>query len=122
MNATTLLRRSVMAVWLGTALVSVLELNGQSADLLHAAGLHEAWEVRALIVGGALADAALGLALWRWPGRRSYMAALGLMLVMTIIATALLPALWLHPLGPLLKNLPIAAVLWVLAHTPEEAI
>jgi hypothetical protein len=22
------------------------------------------------------------------------------------------PALWLHPLGPLLKNLPIAALLW----------
>jgi hypothetical protein len=25
------------------------------------------------------------------------------------------PGLWLHPLGPLLKNIPIAAVLWVLA-------
>ena len=33
---------------------------------------------------------------------------------MTIVTTALLPAMWLHPLGPLLKNLPIAAALVVL--------
>jgi hypothetical protein len=33
---------------------------------------------------------------------------------MTITATVLLPALWLHPLGPLSKNLPIAAALYLL--------
>jgi hypothetical protein len=31
---------------------------------------------------------------------------------MTAVATFLQPALWLQPLGPLLKNLPIAALLW----------
>jgi len=41
------------------------------------------------------------------------------MLLMTLATTVLLPTLWLHPLGPLLKNLPIAALLWALAQTPS---
>ena len=45
-------------------------------------------------------------------GRTSYFAALALMTAMTLVATVLQPALWLHPLGPLLKNLPMAALLW----------
>ena len=36
------------------------------------------------------------------------------MLGMTLVATVMLPALWLHPLGPLTKNVPIAVVLWML--------
>lgn len=115
MTSPALLRASLIAVWLGTAAVSLIELNGQSAQLLQAAGLSDPLLLQTLIIGGALADLALGLALWLRPGRASYLAALALMLLMTLTATALLPALWLHPLGPLLKNLPIAALLWVLA-------
>ncbi|WP_432728595.1 DoxX-like family protein [Variovorax sp. W6] len=108
-----LLRYSLVAVWLITAVVSLVELNGQSRDVLAAAGIASPqWLVQGLIVGGAAADFAVGVALWRWPGRASYAAALALMLVMTLVATVLQPGLWLHPLGPLLKNLPIAALLW----------
>lgn len=109
-----LLRLSLVAVWLGTAVVSLLELRGQSLDLLTQAGMQDLSLMQGLIVGGAALDALLGLALWLWPGRRAYMAALAAMLVMTALASLLLPSLWLHPLGPLLKNLPIAAALWLL--------
>ena len=108
-----LLRLSLVAVWLTTAAVSLVELNGQSRQVLADAGVASpAWLVQGLIVGGAVADLLVGVALWRWPGRTSYVAALALMAAMTLAATALQPSLWLHPLGPLLKNLPIAAVLW----------
>ncbi|MGJ7519202.1 DoxX-like family protein [Variovorax sp. LT1P1] len=108
-----LLRLSLVAVWLVTAAASLLELNGQSRQLLADAGVASpAWLVQGLIVGGAVADLLVGIALWRWPGRASYIAALALMVAMTLAATVLQPGLWLHPLGPLLKNLPIAAVLW----------
>lgn len=119
MNSLALLRWSLVAVWLITAGISLLEFNGQSARLLHAAGLSEPLLVQALIVGGAGADLMLGLALWLRPGRATYLAALALLVLMTLAATALLPELWLHPLGPLLKNLPIAALLWALAQTPS---
>ena len=46
------------------------------------------------------------------------------LMAMTVIGTALQPALWLHPLGPLLKNLPIAAMLWFLlqAHNSSHRL
>lgn len=108
-----LLRASLVAVWLFTAVASIVELNGQSREVLAAAGVTSPpWLVQLLIAGGAAADLLVGLALWLRPGRASYAAALALMLAMTLVATVLQPSLWLHPLGPLLKNLPIAALLW----------
>ncbi|MGC1173714.1 DoxX-like family protein [Polaromonas sp.] len=110
-----LLRQSIVFVWLATAIVSVWELQGQSAQLLLAAGVQDASLARWLILAGAGVDAALGLAMLLWPARLTYLAALTVMALMTLVATGLDPSLWLHPLGPLTKNLPIAAVLLVLA-------
>ena len=114
-----LLRASLVVVWLATAVVSVWELHGQSRELL--AGLptawaegHAPWLPTAIIRAGAAADAVLGLWLALRPGRQAYGAALLMMLIMTLLATAIHPAWWLHPFGPLTKNLPIAAILWVL--------
>jgi len=109
-----LLRWSLVFVWLSTAVVSVWELNGQSQQLLAAARLQNPVTVRTLILGGAAADAVLGLWMLLRPSRNAYAAALAVMLLMTVVATFLLPTLWLHPLGPLSKNLPIAAALWLL--------
>ena len=114
-----LLRGSLVVVWLATAVVSVWELHGQSRELL--AGLPTAWAEgdapwlpTAIILAGAAADAVLGLWLALRPGRKAYGAALLMMLIMTLLATDIQPAWWLHPFGPLTKNLPIAAILWVL--------
>lgn len=126
-----LLRYSLVAVWLATALVSVWELHGQSRELL--VGLPTAWTLgpapwlpTAIILAGVGADAVLGLWLALRPGRTVYWAALLLMGAMTLLASAIHPAWWLHPLGPLSKNLPIAAILWVLLqhqhpHPPQPA-
>ena len=73
----------------------------------------------AIILAGAAADAVLGLWLALRPGRGAYWAALLLMAAMTLLATAIHPAWWLHPLGPLTKNLPIAAILLVLLQQDE---
>jgi len=114
-----LLRASLVVVWLATAVVSVWELHGQSRELLAGlptawAGRHALWLPTAIILAGAAADAVLGLWLALRPGRKAYGAALLMMLAMTLLATAIQPAWWLHPFGPLTKNLPIAAILWVL--------
>ena len=110
-----LLRFGVIFVWLATAFASVWELHGQSLQLLTSAGIHDHTLAFMLILGGAGLDAAFGFAMWIKPGRAVYLAAFGTMVVMTFAATAIVPALWLHPLGPLTKNVPIAIALWVLA-------
>ena len=114
-----LLRGSLVVVWLATAVVSVWELHGQSRELLAGlptawAGGNTSWLPTAILLAGAAADAVLGLWLALRPGRKAYGAALLMMLAMTLLATAIQPAWWLHPFGPLTKNLPIAAILWVL--------
>ena len=111
---------SLVIVWLGTALVSALDylgfsgLDHEGARLLASGGIASPTWQAMLIWAGLLTDLVLGLALLFRPGCYSYLAALLMMIVMTIVGTVLQPALWLHPLGPLLKNLPIAAMLWFL--------
>ncbi len=114
-----LLRISLVIVWLATAVVSLWELNGQSMDLLMKAGVSDRDVAVAIIATGAGVDLLLGVAMALWPSRRVYVLALALMLAMTAVASVLDPALWLHPLGPLTKNVPIAAALWILIRTAK---
>jgi len=106
-------RACLITVWLGSALVSALELHGQSFALMQQTVLPVAWHLPVIAVGTTL-DAALGLALWRWHSRRVYLAAGTVMAGMTLALTTLLPSLWLDPLGRLSKNLPVAALLLML--------
>ena len=125
-QAAQFMHTSLVAVWLGTALVSALDylglsgLNHEGARLLDQGGIGDTRWQALLIWSGLLADLALGLALLLRPGRAIYLSALLLMTAMTVIGTALQPTLWLHPLGPLLKNLPIAAMLWFLLQTDHS--
>jgi hypothetical protein len=109
------LRLSLVFVWLWTAVVSVWELQGQSRALLVAGGVSNTEVANALVLAGAALDAILGLWLLLRPTCTAYLLALATMVLMTLVATVLSPYLWLHPLGPLSKNVPIAVVLWVLA-------
>lgn len=109
-----LLRYSLVVVWLATAFVSVWELHGQSLELLAKLPLPLQHWATTVVLAGAAVDAVIGLWLaWR-PSRMAYATALAVMIGMTLAATAIDPSWWLHPLGPLTKNLPIAAILWVL--------
>ncbi|WP_427770743.1 DoxX-like family protein [Comamonas thiooxydans] len=126
-QAARFMHASLVVVWLGTALVSALDyfglsgLNLEGARLLDQGGIGDARWQALLIWSGLLADLALGLGLLLRPGRAIYLSALLLMTAMTVIGTALQPTLWLHPLGPLLKNLPIAAMLWFLLQTDNSS-
>ncbi len=110
-----LLRLSLVFVWLCTALVSLMELNGRSTELFLGSVLEGSRFIPLLIWSGIVVDVALGVAMYLRPARLIYLLALMFMLLMTLVATILSPALWLEPLGPLTKNVPIAAILLVLA-------
>ena len=110
MNA--LERWSLVALWWGTALVSALGGGGISHARVRAPGWVPEALVSPLVAGGIAVDVLKGAWLvWR-PGSQACRAGLVVVALFTLLASAMVPAQWLHPLGPLLKNLPIAALLW----------
>ncbi|MBN4659360.1 DoxX-like family protein, partial [Escherichia coli] len=67
------------------------------------------------LYGAAALDLLLGLATLLARRRRwVYAASMALILGYTAIITIALPEFWLHPYGPVLKNLPLLAALWLL--------
>ena len=115
LSDTRIARFSLIAVWLLTALVSVMDVHGIGRNLLQTnAIIPSSWHAW-LIWGGAAVDMLLGLLMAFKPSRLVYISALLMTVLMTIVASCIDPTLWLHPLGPISKNLPIIALLWLLA-------
>jgi hypothetical protein len=114
------LRFSLAALWIWTAIVSFgLYPVAASMDLLAQVGLHGA-VASAALYGAAAMDLALGVLTLCLPaGHRSWLWAAQLLLIAgyTLLISVFLPGYWLHPYGPISKNLPVAAaiaLLWAL--------
>ena len=114
-----LLRRSLVVVWFVTAFASAREADGRSAVLLHQAGI-DGHLAALMLWGGVALDTVVGLLLWLAPLRLAAPVALAATAVMTLVTSAVLPGLWLDPLGSLSKNLPILAALVVLGRNAER--
>ncbi|RZJ12786.1 MAG: SDR family oxidoreductase [Rubrivivax sp.] len=114
-----LLRLSLAVVWLVTAVVSVAVYpKVQSFELLARADVPTELQPAALW-GAAGLDLVFGL-LTLWPPRRARWLWAVQALLITFYSAVIameLPEFWAHPYGPMVKNLPILAVLitlWVL--------
>lgn len=110
-----LLRVSVALVWIATGIVSMgVYPVADSLALLARVGLHGTAALVALYAAAAL-DLALGIATLLARRRRwLYRVQAAVILAYTAIITAWLPEFWLHPYGPVLKNLPLLVALWLL--------
>lgn len=116
-----LMRFSLAAMWLVTAWVSLFVYPHQaSLALLARSGLDGGPGVAALY-GAAGLDALLGGAtLFARRRRWVYRAQLGLIVFYTVIISLYLPEYWAHPYGPVLKNLPLLAMILAL-HELDDA-
>lgn len=116
-----LLRGALAFTWLATAFFSACVYPvDDSLALLARVGLHGALAFAALYLAVAL-DFILGIATLVRPGRRLWVAQMALIAgYSAIIAVALPEFLW-HPFGPILKNVPIIAVLLVLLSEEERS-
>jgi uncharacterized protein YbjT (DUF2867 family) len=75
----------------------------------------------ATVVAGAAADICIGIGIaFRRTTRHALYAALALALVYAITGTVLMPRLWIDPLGPLLKTLPIMVLILVAIAIVED--
>jgi len=110
-----LMRFAVAAMWLVTAWVSLFVYPHQaSLALLARSGLEGGLGVAALY-GAAGLDALLGGAtLFAQQRRWVYRAQLALIAFYTVVISLYLPEYWAHPYGPVLKNLPLLAMILAL--------
>lgn len=116
-----MLRLSIALVWIVTGLVSFgLYPVADSYALLARVGI-TGWLAPVMLYGAAMLDFAFGIATLFLPRRRLlWYAQLAVILFYTAIITWRLPEFWLHPYGPLLKNLPMLAAIWLLLELEER--
>ena len=115
-----LLRLALAIVWIVAGVVSAfLYPEDASLALLARTGL-TGTAAYAALYGASLLDFALGVATWALPRRRLlWLVQIAVVVAYTAIVTVALPEQWLHPYGPVVKNLPILAAL-VLLYTLER--
>ena len=116
-----LLLAVMVLIWLGTAVVCLGPGHDWGLRIMAEIGVH-GWLATAAVVGGALADAALGigLLLQRWR-RHALRAQLALMLGYMLIISLWLPHYWFDPFAAVAKNaVLLVATLWLLWTEPRE--
>lgn len=115
-----LARASVGIVWIATGILSLgVYPVTESYALLARAGLSGTAAAVALY-GAALLDLAFGVGVFVLRDRRwLWRAQMLLIVAYSIIIAIELPEYWLHPFGPILKNLPMLAAI-LLLHELED--
>jgi uncharacterized protein YbjT (DUF2867 family) len=110
-----LLRWSVAFVWIVTGIVSLgLYPAASSYALLARVGIEGA-PAPVMLYGAALLDLAFGVGILVLRKRRLlWLAQMLTILSYTAIITWKLPEFWLHPYGPLTKNVPMLAAIYLL--------
>lgn len=116
-----LARASLVLLWWGTVVASLHDGGAAGIALLQRATRMDAGAALAVVLLGCAWDAAIGLWLLARPGALAYRVAATGVVAMTVLATAIAPALWLDPFGALLKNLPVIALLLMLSRKEARA-
>jgi hypothetical protein len=116
-----LLRWSIVVVWIATAIVSFgLYPVEASYDLLARTGIPPGLQPL-MLYGAASFDLLLGLGIAFMPRRRPlWLAQFALIGFYTVVIAFKLPEFLLHPYGPLTKNLPMLAAIWLLYELEEK--
>lgn len=114
MNEQRWMARSLSLLWLWSGLQPLLTAQAVSLDMLAQLGIAPGWQWPLLCLASLL-DIVFGVLILCRPTRGLWLLQLAVVAVYSLIIAIGLPQLWLHPFAPLLKNLPIMAMLLYLA-------
>lgn len=96
--------------WIATGVVALGPGWKHGIGLMEEGGV-EGLPAALVVVGGGLCDIAVGALIgWRRSSRYGLYAALGVTVLYALTGTALVPRLWIDPMGPMLKVLPIVVL------------
>lgn len=119
-NLINLARYSLALLWVFTGLTSTFFDYQTGYELLINFGFNEAI-TRAFIYSGAILD--IGLGLWILSNRKvklCYVIQIVVIASYTILLTIIEPSYWLHPFGPVSKNLPIIMLILILHSISDD--
>ena len=111
---TWIARISLSFLWLFTAVTSVLFAREEGFEILARGGIIGLYAEFSLYSGSIL-DALIGV--WLLVGKRldrCYLIQLWVITVYSILLTIIDANFWLHPFGPLTKNIPILVLIYFL--------
>ncbi|SNS79580.1 Nucleoside-diphosphate-sugar epimerase [Noviherbaspirillum humi] len=119
-----IVRLTVALVWIVTGIVSLgLYPVQESYALLARVGVTGVL-APVMLYGAALLDLGFGIATLFLRGRLlrrlMWLGQIAVIAFYTLIISWRLPEFWLHPYGPLLKNLPMLAAIWLLMEMEKE--
>ena len=107
-------RWALSLLWLVTVAVSVATAQEIGLVILRQGGVSDAlapW----LLYGGSVVDALLGIWLLLPVAQRlCFQIQLITIAVYSVILSLIAPEFWWHPFAPVVKNLPIMVLIWVL--------
>lgn len=106
---------SLAVMWVLTGLTSAFFYpTASSYELLAQTGIH-GWLAPLMLYGAATLDLLLGLALlFFWRVRTVALLQIAVMILYSLIISIALPEFWLHPFGPVSKNLPLIVATLIL--------
>lgn len=108
------IRISLAVVWIVTGVLSLgIYPQKDSLSLLARIGIQGTPALAALYLGSTV-DIAVGILTLFTHSKTLWKAQALLIIIYTLVISVWLPEFWLHPFGPVLKNLPILTLLWLL--------
>jgi uncharacterized protein YbjT (DUF2867 family) len=115
-----LLRFSIAVIWIATGIISAFVYPvEQSYILLEQLGVSGTM-LPVMLYGASLIDVLLGLAiLTGYQVKLMCIAQFLLIAIYSLIITLKLPYFWVHPFGPMLKNIPLVASILIIMFTEE---
>lgn len=111
MDIQTVARFSISFLWVFTGITSYFFAKDIGHDVLARANITGVF-AEACIVAGCVLDIFIGI--WLLTGRKllwCYWLQFGVIAVYTLLLTVIAPEFWLHPFGPLTKNIPLVVLI-----------
>ncbi len=107
-------RLSLSFLWLITAITSAFFARDIGYEVLAHGGIHGKLASTCIWAGSAL-DLCIGI--WLLSGKKlklCYFAQIVIIVIYTILLSLIKPDFWLHPFGPLTKNIPLLVLIFYL--------
>ncbi len=112
-------RFSLSFLWIFTGLTSSFFAQDIGYEGLSKGGITGP-SASACILAGSLVDIALGLwLLLGWRLRTCYQIQITVIVIYTLLLTVVDPSFWLHPFGPLTKNIPILVLILMISESEK---